>query len=134
MEQYGRIITEQDTVFKRLSTGARESYDLTNWLLFLAIFLFVADVAMRRFQFVPKIVQGRFHGRSAKREKTVENTPQDTLYALNVDMTAEDLTDKDSLKNSEKKRREPKKSKKKQQSEQTLDTSQLLKKKDDRSI
>ena len=134
VEQYGRIITEQDTVFNRLSTGARESRLLTNWLLFLAICLFVADVAMRRFQFVPKIVQGRFHGRSAKREKTVENTPQGTSYALNEDMAAEDITDKNSLKNSEKKRIEPKKSKKKQQSEQTLDTSQLLKKKDDRSI
>ena len=134
VEQYGRIITEQDTVFNRISTGARESYDLTNWLLFLAIFLFVADVAMRRFQFVPKIVQGGLRGRSAKRERTVEDNLPGTSYALNEDVTTEDITDKDSLKKSEKKRKEPKKSKKKEQSEQTLDTSQLLRKKDDRSL
>ena len=96
VEQYGRIITEQDPVFTRISTGARESYSLTNWLLFLAICLFVADVAMRRFQFVPK----RIYGRGGL----------------------------------EKKRRETRKSKKPKQSEQTLDTSQLLKKKDDRKI
>ena len=89
---------------------------------------------MRRFSFVPKIMQGGLRGRSAKRERTVENNLQGKSYALNEDMTAEDITDKDSLKKSEKKRKEPRKSKKKEQAEQTLDTSQLLRKKDDRSI
>ena len=99
VEQYGRLITEQDNVFTRISTGARESYPLTNWLILLAICLFVADVAMRRFQFVPKIAQGGSHRGSREQEK-------------------------DSV-------RKPKKTK---QSEQTLDTSQLLRKKDDRNI
>ncbi|MDE7259073.1 MAG: VWA domain-containing protein, partial [Lachnospiraceae bacterium] len=133
VEQYGRIITEQDTVFNRLSTGARESYDLTNWLLFLAICLFVADVAMRRFQFVP---QG-LHRKSGKRERTVENTAENAVESTSQDMpnaVNENTAEKDYSKDLKKKRRAPKKSKKKEQSEQTLDTSQLLKKKDDRSI
>ncbi|MDE6740493.1 MAG: hypothetical protein K2K07_15525, partial [Lachnospiraceae bacterium] len=137
VEQYGRIITEQDTVFNRLSTGARESYDLSNWLLFLAISLFVADVAMRRFQFVPKIARGGIHGRSAKREKTVENTAENAVESTSHDMpnaVNENTAEKNYSKDMKKKRREPKKSKKKEQSEQTLDTSQLLRKKDDRSI
>ncbi|MDE6213425.1 MAG: hypothetical protein K2M70_08155, partial [Lachnospiraceae bacterium] len=108
-EQYGRIITDQDTFFNRISTGARESYDLTNWLLFLAICLFVADVAMRRFQFMPKIAQEGLRGGNAKPEKASSD-------------------------DSQKKREEGKKSQKRRQTEQTLDTSQLLRKKDDRSI
>ena len=125
VEQYGRLITEQDTVFTRISTGARESYPLTNWLILLAICLFVADVAMRRFQFVPKIVQGGFHGRSGKQEETVENMAENALQSTsNEDTAAKDITEKDSV-------RKPKKTK---QSEQTLDTSQLLQKKDDRRI
>ena len=122
VEQYGRLITEEDSVFNRISTGARESYTLTNWLLLLAICLFVADVAMRRFQLSPK----KLYGRGGKLEKTVENMPQDT--------SNEELTKKDSFKDTEKKRKETKKAKKVKQSEQTLDTSQLLKKKDDRKI
>ena len=103
---------------------------MTNWLIILAIGMFVADVAMRRFQFVP----GGLHRRSRKREEMAENAPQGMSSVLNEDMSKKDITDNDSLKISEKKRREPKRPKKKEQSEQTLDTSQLLKKKDDRFI
>ncbi|MDE7187803.1 MAG: hypothetical protein K2O13_09885, partial [Lachnospiraceae bacterium] len=117
VEQYGRIITEEDSVFERISTGARESYPVTNWLIFLALCLFVADVAMRRFQFVPGFVQRGFRGRGAEREqkdgKTAErtaekkavNAPQDMINAVSGDKT-----------------------------EQALDTSLLLRKKDGRKI
>ena len=53
---------------------------------------------------------------------------------INEEMTEKDIMGEDSGKDSEKKRREPRKSKKKRQPEQTLDTSELLRKKDDRSI
>lgn len=121
-EQYGRIITEQDSVFNRISTGAKESYSLTNWLLLLAICLFVADVAMRRFQLAPK----RRPGRNRKQEKTAENTFPG--------MPGEDAKVKEPPKNEEKRKREIKKPKKAEREGQTLDTSQLLKKKDDRRI
>ena len=125
VEQYGRLITEQESVFNRISTGARESRLLTNWLIALAICLFVADVAMRRLQFVPKFVQHGLAGRRREREKTVDGMAENT-----VENTPHDTPEKVS----EKKRKEPRKSKKTKQSEQTLDTSQLLKKKDDRSV
>lgn len=174
VERYGRIITEQDSVFNRISTGARESYPMTNWLILLAICLFVADVAMRRFQFVPGIVKRGFPGRSARREGTVERTVENAVGNMRQDMPGEgtmaqgmssegmaakgmsnagmtakgmhdegiaekgtpekNMVERDSQRVSEKKRREEKKPKKKQQSEQTLDTSQLLKKKDDRKL
>ena len=111
--QYGRIITEEDSVFERISTGARESYPVTNWLIFLALCLFVADVAMRRFQFVPGFAQRGLRGRGVKgeekdertAEKMAVNAPQDMINAVSGDKT-----------------------------EQALDTSLLLRKKDDRKI
>lgn len=121
VEKYGRIITEQDTIFDRISTGERESRSLTNWLIILAICLFVTDVAMRRFQYVPNLGHGRWHERRAKRGEIVENTVEETA-------------EKDLVKAPEKKRREGKKTKKKEQTEQTLDTSELLRKKDDRKV
>ena len=129
VEQYGRLITEEDSVFNRISTGARESYTLTNWLLLLAICLFVADVAMRRFQLAPK----KLYGRGGKREKTAEDMSQ-YPNTSKEDITENDTLRKDSLGNVEKKKREVRKSKKAERSEQTLDTSELLKKKDDRKI
>ena len=81
VEQYGRLITEQDSVWTRLSTKTRESYPLTNWLLALAVCLFLADVAMRRFQYVPGFVQGGLRGRRTKRERIVENIGENKMFS-----------------------------------------------------
>ncbi len=138
VERYGRLITEEDPVFNRISAGARESHPLTNWLIFLAIFLFVADVAMRRFQFVPR----GFHRRSGKREqphaKTAERIMENALHedVAEKGMAAKRMTSKDMIaeETAEKTSIKAGKSRKRKQSEQTLDTSQLLRKKDDRKI
>lgn len=130
VEQYGRLITKQDSVWNRISTKAWESYSLTNWLLFLAICLFVADVAMRRFQFVPKGI----HKKDGKQKKAAGSVIQDRA---NENVTGADQEIKegnDSDKNRKKKRKEGRRPKVAQPSEQTLDTSQLLKKKDDRKV
>lgn len=113
VEQYGRVITEEEPVWTKISTGARERYPLANWLLFLAIIVFLADVAMRRFQYVPKWRMQK------KAVKNIESKVQ------------EENTDKEKA---SRERQKPKQAKQKKQAEQTLDTSQLLKKKDDRKI
>lgn len=130
VEQYGRLITKQDSVWNRVSTKARESYSLTNWLLLLAICLFVADVAMRRFQFVPKWI----YTGGGKRKKTVESVNRDMPNEKMAEADQEIKTENDSDKNRKKKRKESRRPKEAQHSEQTLDTSQLLKKKDDRKV
>lgn len=130
VEQYGRLITKQDSVWNRISTKARESYSLTNWLLFLAICLFVADVAMRRFQFVPKWI----YTGGRKRKKTVESVNRDMPNEKMAEADQEIKEENDSDKNRKKKRKESRRPKEAQHSEQTLDTSQLLKKKDDRKV
>jgi hypothetical protein len=118
-EKYGRIITRQDDIWTRLSTGAREKRSLTNWLLGLAILLFLADVAMRRFQYVPG-------WRHRNTDKNWKNSREDSQK----DSQKENERDAD-----EKRQNAPQKPpKRSKQQEQTLDTSQLLKKKDNRNI
>ena len=53
-QQYGRLITPDEEIWTDIKTGAREKHPLTNLLLGLAICLFLADVAVRRFQYVPE--------------------------------------------------------------------------------
>ena len=134
VEQYGRLITEQDSVWTRLSTKTRESYPLTNWLLALAVCLFLADVAMRRFQYVPRRIAV---GTGRKAPQSVENTvrqaqggsaPQE-FHITQAPEMEEARTEKKA-----ERLKKQKKQKKNEQTVQTLDTSQLLKKKDDRKL
>ena len=48
----GRLLTGKEKLWTRIAAGERAGYPLTNWLLALAVCLFVFDVAMRRFQYV----------------------------------------------------------------------------------
>ncbi|MDE7322066.1 MAG: VWA domain-containing protein [Lachnospiraceae bacterium] len=124
VEQYGKLIAEEDPVWTRISTGAKEGYLLTNWLLALAILLFLADVAMRRFQYQPgwTFAKGRRH-----RQK-VRNDNQEIQKVMSETEKASEINNETSLEKKGKMQRKTKKS------EQTLDTSQLLKKKDDRNV
>lgn len=138
-KQYGRMITEQDPIWTRLSTKARESYPLTNWFLALAVCLFLADVAMRRFQYVPKripILAGRKERKSQQSDgNTVQSTQNSSTHGSST-VQAEQMASvsETSVGQTAKTERRQKKQKKPKQSEQTLDTSQLLKKKDDRNV
>ncbi len=129
-QQYGRIITEQDSVWTRPAAKARESYPLTNWLLALAVCLFVFDVAMRRFQYVPR----RVAFLTGWKRRTVENTAQGETVTQKPNMTQVSETEEMQTARAAKAPKKQKRQKKEKQSEQTLDTSQLLKKKDDRNV
>ncbi len=123
--QYGKTITEQDPVWTRISAAAKESYPLTNWLLALAVVLFLIDVAMRRFQYVPKRIPfvAAHKEKSAKRQTGQE--PDRTQVS--------EMEEAQAVRPSKPEKKQ-KKQKKPKQAEQTLDTSQLLKKKDDRNV
>ncbi|MDE7267355.1 MAG: hypothetical protein K2N89_07820, partial [Lachnospiraceae bacterium] len=132
-DQYGRRITEEDSVWTRITTGARESYPLTNLLTAFAICLFLADIAMRRFQYEPKFagVRGRKQKKAAETDggKAQEESAVQTLPTIQpAEPVLEETQDK-----KQKTERKPKTTKKAKQSEQVLDTSQLLKKKDERN-
>lgn len=127
-EQYGRIITEEDSVWTRISTRARSSYSLTNWLLALSICLFLADVAMRRFQYTPK---WSYAGGSRLGKPENQEAPKVQEAVEEQSVPAPSNESDTPPKKASKKAGKPKKAK---QSEQTLDTSALLKKKDNRNI
>ncbi|MBQ7775317.1 MAG: VWA domain-containing protein [Lachnospiraceae bacterium] len=129
VEQYGRVISKEDNIWTDIHTGAKDKRDLTNWLLGIAVVLFLADVAMRRFQYVPK---WQFAGNGRKNadisQEGIQQTVAETAEANVEQAVLESKQDK------KKKDAKPKKKKQAKPSEQTLDTSQLLKKKDDRNI
>lgn len=131
VNQYGRTITDQDSVWTRISTGAKESYPLTNWLIAFAVCLFVADVAMRRFQYVPKLNVLKPKKQKKAVSTPAPNTPEEVL--TEPEHTAED-TVASQTHSKPKNMKKPKPPKKSKQTQQVLDTSQLLKKKDDRNL
>ncbi len=138
--QYGKVITEQDTVWTRIAAQAKERYPLTNLLTAFAIGMFLADIAMRRFQYVPKFggVTGNWKKAAADVaagtvRETVQAEPAGrTESSGQAGQTAETQTQKDSER-APKKEGTQKRAKKAKPSEQVLDTSQLLKKKDERN-
>lgn len=136
VEQYGRIITKEDSVWTRLKTEAGERYPLASLLIALSICLFMADVAMRRFQYVPgrpawlPVIDKMRAKRAGNIRESEEDLPNGSVENEKL------MTDIHDTENSVKKvkAKENKKQKQTKQSEQALDTSQLLKKKDDRNI
>ncbi len=130
MEKYGRIITKEDSVWTRLKAEAGERYPLASLLIALSICLFMADVAMRCFQYAPKRPAwlptiDKMHAKIAGNTKeSAEDLPNGSAPDAEPSIEkAKKVISKDNKK--------PKQTK---QSEQALDTSQLLKKKDDRNI
>lgn len=124
VQQYGRLVTAKDKIWTRIAAGERESYPLANWLLAFAVVLFLADVAVRRLQYVPKRLPFLAAVRHIKEQKMPENTDYVTPSG-NVSGTAQKQTVRNAV---------PQKKKRRQSRDQdTLDTSQLLKKREERN-
>lgn len=136
--QYGKVITEQDTVWTRIAAQAKERYPLTNLLTAFAIGMFLADVAMRRFQYVPKLggVMGKWKKKAAAGADAGASgemkQAQPAVQPGQLEQSAETETKKESDPAPQKVKKQ-KREKKAKQSEQVLDTSQLLRKKDERN-
>lgn len=167
-QEYGRIIAPEENIWKPIAAGAGEKRSLANLLLGLAILLFLADVSMRRFQYVPRWAEAGLsafggirglkngmqerrrtgaHGEGAQEpgerragasgtgareaggqetEERREGAQEEGGYKTGEHKIGEQGAVKDN-----KKRKAA--SEKRKKAEQTLDTSQLLKKKDDRN-
>ena len=131
IDAYGRIITKEELIWKKIAKGMRGKRDLTNYLLALTIILFLMDVAMRRFQYVPQV--------KALRKRKIPTGDVQKILKSEPDVIspqeqpgASVVTE--STKPAKQKKEAVKKQKKEKTAEATLDTSQLLKKKDDRNI
>ena len=147
VQQYGKLIDEEENIWTRISNGVVEKRSLANLLLGLAICLFLVDVSMRRFQYVPNMcwMHKLFGKARGGRKDNVQDAKDSGMQMQDVQSTGDTagmdaqissveqstVSDRDEKHVKDK---GPKKNKKPKPSEQTLDTSQLLKKKDDRRM
>ncbi len=140
IERYGAITDSGENIWKQRKSEAREQYELAKWLILLAILWFVLDIAMRRFHFLPqdtKLYQSLRRHRTERKEKEASRTlpgretEPDAGAPLSPPEEPESRTPSEE-KTDKKKRKKPEKAEQKQQS-QTLDTSALLRKKDQRN-
>lgn len=122
VEKQGKLITESDYLWTKITNHAGGKKPLANILIAAAIILFLMDVTMRRFQYVPKW----------KISKTKADAPVQEAVQTNV--PAEEAVTEMKQVEPMKKPKEKARKNKKNNSPQTLDTSSLLKKKDDRNI
>lgn len=120
----GKVVSEEDYLWNRITTDTKGKRSITNFLIGLGILLFLADVAFRRLQYVPKW--------KTRRIKTEEALIQekDQLAVANEEIVAEPKPEEKVRKSKTKE----KSNKTKKQTTQSLDTSSLLKKKDERNI
>ena len=136
VQQYGKIITKDESIWTQISSKMKEGYSLTNWLLTLAVCLFLVDVALRRFQYVPRQIPLIANLRQKRMQRPCEGTSSaQNINSIQVFQTPETGQ---TLSHSElphgKSVKGDRRHKKQKQSEETLDTSQLLKKKDERNM
>ncbi|MCM1500584.1 MAG: hypothetical protein NC124_19150, partial [Clostridium sp.] len=127
IQKYGKIITPDETIWTKIDTRNREKYPLTNLLLALGFLLFLADIAMRRFQYVPSLKWLRLF---RLRGRNIPDSPL-TEHSVEKDSTASKNASEDKTLAAPSKKKSKKSAK--TAAAQTLDTSFLLKKKDDRN-
>lgn len=128
IQEYGRMITFEDSIWTKMKSSAASKFHLTEPILILLILLFVLDVALRRFQYVPALLKrkGRLKTELAEADLITETGNAEEIKAGKPEIKKEE-------RKSDRKSDKKKKSGKKQET-QTLDTSALLKKKEDRNL
>lgn len=156
INRYGTLLHAEDNFWNQRKSASREKYELTKWLILLAIIWFVMDVAMRRFHFLPQDTKLyhriRQHMRGGNRKKEIPDTVMgdsvaahgsegmDSIGSETADDTgADNMVSGEAAKDSAEQRpltgRKGKSREKngKKQEPQALDTSSLLKKKSQRN-
>ncbi len=128
VDNYGNVLTEEDNIWSEKVTEKRGKRSIVTLLICIALGMFLLDVAFRRFQYEPK---WRLKPKKTKKQES------DLRKGLVV-TGAEEATITEAVVTSgkaEKKTKKEKNTKKsKNTSQQTLDTSQLLKKKEERNL
>ena len=144
VERYGAMPDPGENIWRQRRSETREQYELTKWLIVLLILWLVMDIALRRFHFLPQ--DTKFYRRIV-RSLTEQKTKKAGEMAGKPEMAAEISVEEMGTMSagykkmdepggediSEKKRGQKKKGKTEKEKEtQTLDTSALLKKRDQR--
>ena len=155
VERYGRLLDGEESFWQQRRSAVRQRYELAKWLILLSILWFVMDVAFRRFHFLPKDTklyravslrlrqrkqgsaadhakQGLSHG--SERTDIISDAASGGSAVTDGSTTAQN-SDTSVTATDEKSNKAPKSRKKagKKPQPQALDTSALLKKKDQRN-
>lgn len=142
-QQNGRLITAGENIWTRLQNGTGKKYALADWLLGLGILLFLADIAMRRFQVVPKWRRGKRRQDfqpgeqpEGRQDSQPEGQPESRRDSQPGEQSEgrQDSQPGEPPKDRQKKSRRGRGREKGESREQGLDTSALLKKKDQRNL
>lgn len=145
VERYGRLLEPEENFWKQIKNDTRERYELTQWLLLFAVLWFVMDIALRRFHFLPQdmklyraLIRKEEKGVPGKKEKAVpgkEGIPDSFNGEAESQEQQEQKVSKKKEKAAESGSEGKRQSRRKAaaQDAQVLDTSALLKKKDQRN-
>ena len=120
VDEEGIYLTLDDMVWRRLNTMKNARFDITGPLLILAIMLFLADIALRRFGYEPVF----------RKKKKVQQTAAPEEPVITEEPVVEEVQEVKEVKAKKK----PAKKKKEAEVEEELDTSSLLKRKKDRNL
>ncbi len=144
VERYGKMLTPEEDFWQQRRGNSRERYELTKWLILLLILWFVMDIAFRRFHFLPRDTKLYRMAALRLRQRRQGSTGTGTEHratggALETNFPAGKgasintggFTGTDA--SAETKNQKKKKKPEKKQEPQALDTSALLKKKDQRN-
>ncbi len=150
VERCGKMLDDSEDFWKPRKSSVRERYELTKWLILAALLWFVMDIAMRRFHFLPQDTKLYHKLKSRRKEQgapSVEKTvspPADNLtraegpanrssdsISTDWEASAPQSSEKDDKKGRGTKAKKNEGQGKKRES-QALDTSALLKRKDQR--
>ncbi len=131
VERYGRMLDPEENFWKQKRSGARERYELAQWLILLAILWFVLDVAFRRFCFRPQDtgLYRRFSRRPAWGKRKKESIASDLTRGNGKSEEVNTLQDM----GKEPAERESPGDEQSGSRPRSLDTSALLRKKDQRN-
>lgn len=144
VERYGRLADPEENFWQKRKSTAKDRYELTKWLILLAVLWFVTDIALRRFQFLPQDT-GLYRALSRRLKNSTAGRTKSELLPSPVKDGGPEGTDssraaaekKPEAAGAEEKpsegHKKPKKAKKEKQESANLDTSALLRKKDQRN-
>ncbi len=150
VNRYGTLLNAEDNFWKQKKSESKEKYELTKWLILLAVLWFVMDVAFRRFHFLPQdtklyhILKNRIRSRKEKHYAADNRGPdlpgegtlsKEESVDAQESVRTEETVDKEKAADREEKTQKERKNRGKagkKQEEQALDTSSLLRKKEQR--
>jgi len=134
VESFGRVITEQEDIWKNVKQSSSRKKDISLWILGICFLFFVAEIILRRLGIDPVI---SFKKKDRNRNASIDSSSTGLAEDL---VAGEEGTSKKKENGQEKKqgskteKKDGKKKKEPEKPDNSLDVGELLKKKQDRNL